>query len=107
MLPPEETLRLRIYLNATSTYRGRPLYEAVVGAARSLRLAGATVVRGIAGFGPAPRAADGRHDDVPVIVEVVDDEGNINTLLDHLEALPLDGLITIERVHLLRRRNTL
>lgn len=53
MILPEEGLLLRIFIGESDTYKGKPLYEAIVLKARELNLAGATVIRGIMGFGAA------------------------------------------------------
>ncbi len=73
---PEEAVMLRIYIGENDHYDGRPLYEEIVLRARSLNLAGATVLRGLLGFGansPHPcRKTPDTLDDLPIVIEIVD-----------------------------------
>ncbi len=111
-LEGEHTL-MRIFLGEsdrceTGPHKGKPLYEAILLTLRERGCAGATVVRAIAGFGPSAKLHTGKvlrlSTDLPVIVEVVDEEGTLQTLLPELEGMMGGGLITMERAHVIRYR---
>jgi PII-like signaling protein len=108
----ERTL-MRIFLGEsdrcpTGPHKGLPLYEAILLTLREKGCAGATVVRAIAGFGPSARLHTGKvlrlSSDLPVIVEIVDDEATLQTILPELDALMGGGLITLERAHVVMYR---
>lgn len=105
---PEEALLLRIHIGESDRADGRPLYEALVLKARELRLAGATVLRGSMGYGASSRLHTARvlrlSEDLPVVVEIVDTEERIAELLPHVEAMVADGLVTLERVRVVKYR---
>ena len=90
-------------------YKGKPLYEALLLALRDEGCAGATVVRGIAGFGASARLHTDRvlrlSTDLPIIVEVVDDEERLRRILPALDALMGGGLITLEKAHVVLYRS--
>lgn len=101
----ERTL-LRIFIGesdraASGPHRGRPLYEALLLLLRERGLAGATVLRGIAGFGASARVHTDRilrlSLDLPVVIEAVDTEEKITALLPELDPLITGGLVTLER----------
>jgi len=83
-----------------------PLYEAIVRKARELHLAGATVLRGSMGFGAASRIHTAKvlrlSEDLPMVVEIIDRIEKIEEVLPHLEEMIDDGLVTLERVQVLR-----
>ena len=103
---PEEGTLLRIFLGESDRLGGRPLYEAIVVKARELHLAGATVLRGHMGFGKRSRLHTAKilrlSEDLPVVVEIVDSEDRIQTLLPWLDAVLGDGLVTLEKARVLR-----
>lgn len=108
----ERTL-MRIFLGEsdrcdTGEHRGRPLYEAVLLTLRERGLAGATVLRGIAGFGASTRLHTDRvlrlSGDLPVVVEVVEREEVIQDALPVLDGLIDGGLITLERARVILYR---
>jgi len=82
---PEEGTLLRIFFGESDKFNRKPLYEAIVIKARELGLAGATVSRGIMGFGADSRMHSAKilrlSGDLPVLVEIVDSEENIQKLL--------------------------
>jgi PII-like signaling protein len=94
--------RLRIYIGEAEHHHGRPLYRAVVEAARSAGLAGATVLRGIEGYGPKHGLQTAHvvdlSPDLPVVVEIVDEAGRIAAFLPTAQAMVDSGLITLEDV---------
>lgn len=107
---PEEGLLLRIFTGETDTYKGKPLYEVIVLKARELNLAGATVIRGIMGFGATSRVHTVKllrlSEDLPVVIEVVDTEEKINEILPFLEESVKEGLITLEKVRVIKYRHS-
>lgn len=104
-LPKEATL-LRIFFGEADQRQGKPLYEAIVLKARELGLAGATVIRCPMGFGQSSRLHTTKilrlSEDLPLIVEIVDSEEKIDGFLPVLDKMMGSGLITIEKVKVLR-----
>ena len=101
---------LRVFIGESDRCADGPLYQAIVRKARELGLAGATVWQGIEGFGARSRIHTATilrlSEDLPIIVEIVDSEENIRTLLPHLDAL-LEaagggGLVTLEKAEVIR-----
>jgi PII-like signaling protein len=103
---PEEACLLRIHLGEDDRYDGRPLYEAIVLEARALHLAGATVLRGSMGFGAESRLHTAKvlalSGDLPIVVEIVDRQEKIDELLERIEPMMGGGLVTLERVRVIR-----
>ena len=106
-LTGERTL-MRIYIGERDKFQGKPLYEALVLRLRERGFAGATVLRGIMGFG----ASAGIHSekvlrlslDLPLIVECVDTEEKIQAVLPELDGMIGGGLITLERANVIMYR---
>ena len=98
-------LLARIYIGESDTWHGRPLYEAIVHLLRDRGLAGATVIRGIEGFGARHHLHTTRilslSTDLPVLIEVVDQEDRIRAVLPEIDGMVADGLVTLERVEVL------
>jgi PII-like signaling protein len=107
---PGEGLLLRIYIGETDTYKGKSLYEVIVLKARELNLAGATVFRGIMGYGAASRIHSIKllrlSEDLPVMIEIVDSEENINKIIPFLDKTVKEGLITMEKVKIITYRHS-
>lgn len=103
----EDAVLLRIFVGERARHEHHPLYEAVVRAARDAGLAGATVLRGMMGYGHTGRIGTAKildlSDDLPVVVEIVDAESRIEAFLPTLEAMIGSGLATLEKVRVLRR----
>jgi PII-like signaling protein len=103
---PEKASLLRIFIGEDDKADGRPLYEAIVLKAREAHLAGATVLRGPLGFGRSSVLHTAKvlrlSQDLPVIVEIVDTEDNINGFLPILKTLTKSCLITLEKVTVIR-----
>ncbi|MHB1253927.1 MAG: DUF190 domain-containing protein [Candidatus Humimicrobiaceae bacterium] len=82
---PESGLLLRILIGEDDAYRGKPLYEQIVLKARQLNLAGATVFRGIMGFGADSLIHTSKilhlSEDIPIVIEIIDTDENINKIL--------------------------
>ena len=102
----EQGLLLRIFIGESDRYHGKPLYEAIVHKAKELELAGATVLRGISGFGARSKLQTTKFlrlsSDLPLIIEIVDSEEYINRLLPFLDEAVADGLITLEKVQVIK-----
>lgn len=105
---PEQGVLLRIFVGESDTYRGKPLYEQIVLKARELNLAGATVSRGIMGFGADSRMHTAKllrlSQDLPVIIELVDSGENLDKLTPFLDEAVKEGLITREKVKVIKYR---
>jgi uncharacterized protein len=99
---------LRIFIGEADQWHGRPLYEAIVETVRKEGLAGATVVRGIEGFGANSRLHTSRilrlSEDLPVVIEIVDTEANIDRILPLLDDMVTEGMVTVERVRVIAYR---
>jgi PII-like signaling protein len=106
---PDEAKLLRVFIGETDKYKGKPLYEAIVLKAREMNLAGATVFRGIMGYGAESRIHSIKllrlSEDLPVMIEVVDTEEKINELLPFLDETVKEGLITMEKVKIIKYRH--
>lgn len=100
-LPQDGTL-LRVFIGEADKCEGKPLYEWIVLKARERGLAGATVLRGIMGFGANTRQIhsfrfDTLSEDQPMIVEIVDTSEKLNEFLELIEPRIKAGLVTIEK----------
>ena len=100
---------LRVFIGESDQYDGIALYEAIVIEAKRQGLAGATVLRGIMGFGATSRIHTAKilrlSEDLPVVVEIVDTEENLNKIRPFLDETVTEGLITIEDVKVLKYRH--
>ena len=107
-LEGEGTL-LRVFVGEADRWQGMPLYEAIVRRARQVGLAGATVLRGVEGFGAHSRLHTARllrlSEDLPILVEIVDRREKIEGFLPELDEMVGDGLVTLERVQVLWYRS--
>jgi len=103
-------LLVRLYLGEADHIDGKPAYQAIVAFLRERGVAGATVLRGIEGFGANAHLHTARllrlSEDLPILIEAVDEEARIREILPQLDAMVGDGLITIERVEVLAYRGT-
>jgi len=103
-------LLVRIYIGEADHRDGRPLYQAVIAFLRDRGIAGATVFRGIEGFGANARLHTTRllrlSEDLPILIEVVDAEASIRAILPDLDAMIGDGMITLEKVEVVAYRGT-
>jgi uncharacterized protein len=102
----EKAVRLKIYLGESDRFEGKPAYQAVVQLMREQGIWGATVTRGIYGFGKRSllhsASALRLSEDLPLIVEVVEAEDKILPLVPQLSKMVRGGLITVEEVKVLR-----
>jgi PII-like signaling protein len=104
MTLPSEGSLLRIFIGESDRHAGMLLYEWIVRTAREQGLAGATVLRGIEGFGAQSRVRTAKilelSTDLPIVVEIVDTAEKIDAFLPVIESKISDGLATVERVHI-------
>ncbi len=103
---PKEAVLLRIFFGEADRHDGKPLHEAIVMKAREAQMAGATVLRGPMGFGHSSRLHTAKilrlSEDLPLVIEIVDSEEKINSFLPVLDGMMGSGLVTIEKVKVLR-----
>lgn len=104
MILPEEGHLLRIFIGESDKHEGRPLYEWIVQRAREQGLAGATVLRGLAGFGAHSRIHTAKvlrlSLDLPIVIEIVDTREKIEAFLPIIDDAIPEGLATLEKVRI-------
>lgn len=104
MLRATEGLLLRIFIGESDKHEGKPLYEWIVREARQRGLAGATVLRGIEGFGAHSRVHTVKilrlSEDLPIIIEIVDEAAKIEQFFTVIDHAVTEGLATVERVQI-------
>lgn len=107
---PEDALLLRVFIGESDRHQGKPLYEQIVLKARELNLAGATVLRGVMGFGANSRLHTAKllelSIDLPMVIEVVDTEENINKLMPFIDETFTEGLVTLEKMRVIKYRHS-
>jgi PII-like signaling protein len=105
---PEDAVLLRIFIGESNRWEHKPLYEAIVLAARERHLGGATVLRGPMGYGKTSRLHTAKilnlSTDLPLVIEIVDSEAAINAFLPELDRMISGGLVTMEKVKVLHYR---
>jgi len=103
-----EGLLLRIFIGESDTWHGKPLYQAIVERVRAAGMAGATVLRGLEGFGAHSRIHTSRilrlSEDLPVLIEIVDQAARVEEIIPVLDEMIGEGLMTLERVHIVTYR---
>ncbi|HEY9682407.1 MAG TPA: DUF190 domain-containing protein [Oculatellaceae cyanobacterium] len=103
MLPENGSL-LRIYVGESEKHDGVPLYQWIVRQARDHKLAGATVMRAVEGYGAHSKIHTVKlldlSTDLPMVVEMVDEPEKIEAFLEYISAIVPEGLATVEKVHL-------
>jgi len=109
MEAPGQGLLLRIFIGDSDTWHGKSLHLALVEEAKRQGLAGATVLRGMEGFGAHSRIHTTRlmdiSQDLPIVVEIVDDEAKIMAFLPVVDSMVQEGLVTWERVNVVMYRH--
>jgi len=99
---------MRVFIGESDKYHGKPLYEVLLERFRKKGLAGATVLRGVAGFGASSKMHTDKvlrlSLDLPMIIEVVETEEAIQAILPDLDELIGGGLITLERANVILYR---
>ncbi len=102
---PEDGSLLRIFIGESDRYGHHPLYEAIVLKAREKGLAGATVLRGVMGFGKHSILHTAKilrlSEDLPMVIEIVDAAEKVENFLPVLDEMIKDGLVTLEPVRVL------
>lgn len=105
---PEDAELLRVFIGESDRYDGKPLYEAIVEEARRRGLAGATVLRGVSGFGVHSRLHTSKvlrlSEDLPMVVEIVDRKDRIEAFLPVLDTMVKEGMITLEDIRVIAYR---
>jgi len=101
---------LRVLIGESDHWHGKPLFEAIVGTAREAGMAGATVLRGLEGFGADSRMHTARvlrlSQDLPIVVEIVDKPERIDAFLPVLDEMVTEGMVTIQDVHIVAYRHS-
>jgi len=101
----EEGCLLRIFIGERDKYEHRPLYEWIVKKAHEYGLAGATVLRGMMGYGANSRIKSSKilrlSEDLPIVVELVDTEENLKQFLSNIDHAIKEGLATYEKANIL------
>ena len=101
----EKKVLLRVYLSEGDHLHGKPVYEEIVKKARELKLAGATVLRGLMGFGAQSHLHSAKilrlAEELPVVIEIVDTEERLRLLFPFLEEHAGQALATLEEVRVL------
>ena len=96
-------VKLRIYIGEEDTWKGENLYAAIVQKAKEMKLAGATVFRGIMGFGANSHIHSTKilrlSEDLPVLIEIIDTEENIEKFMPFIEEVVKQGMVTQEKIN--------
>ena len=107
---PHDSVLLRIFIGESDRHEHRPLHEAIVLKARELHLAGATVLRGAMGFGKSSRIHTTKilrlSVDLPLVIEIVDSQQNIDAFLPVLDQMMGGGMVTLENVRVIQYRGS-
>ena len=104
MQPAQTAEILRIHISETDRHEGKPLYEAIVAKCRELNIAGATVFRGVEGYGETAEMHRSHlvHSDRPIIVTVIDSAENIRRLIPVVAEIMDTGLMATSPVQVIR-----
>lgn len=99
---PSDAQLVRVYIGESDKSGHRPLYEVIVTEARKRGMAGATVLRGMMGFGKNSRMHTTKilrlSEDLPLVIEIVDSRERVQEFLPDLNALVSNGLVTVENI---------
>ena len=105
----EEGQLLRIFIGEADRWHGKPLYEAIILKAREMGIAGATMLRGMMGYGANSRIHTAKilrlSEDLPVVVEIIDNAEKIERLLPVIDEMVQEGLVTLEKVRVIHYRH--
>ena len=105
----EEGQLLRIFIGESDRWQKRPLYEAIILKAREMGIAGATMLRGLMGYGATSRIHTAKilrlSEDLPVVIEIVDSPEKIAAFLPAVEEMVQEGLVTLETVRVIQYRS--
>ena len=101
-----EARMLRIHFGEDDKWQGKPLQEAILAKCKELGIAGATVYRGIEGYGTSTRIRHANHwtfsKDAPIMCSIIDTEEQIGRLIPHLDKMVQEGLMAVSRVEVIR-----
>lgn len=101
-----EQVLMRIFIGEADKHGKQPLYQALLELLRREKFAGATVLRGIAGFGAKSHLHSAHllrlSQDLPIVVEVVESQQNIDRVMPQIDDIVAEGLITMEKVQVIR-----
>src|SRR5436305_8395033 len=107
---PENGQLLRIFIGESDHWHGKPLYEALILKAREQGMAGATMLRGLMGYGATSRIHTAKllrlSEDLPVVVEIVDSEEKISAFLPVIDEMVQEGLVTLEAIKVIQYRSS-
>jgi uncharacterized protein len=107
---PQEAELLRVFIGESDKWHGRPLYEVIVEEARKRNMAGATVLKGVLGFGADSRIHSAKilrlSEDLPLVIELVDKPERIAEFLPQLDTMIDEGLVTLEKVRVIAYRHS-
>jgi PII-like signaling protein len=107
---PTDGQLLRIFIGEADRWHGKPLYEAIILRAREMGVAGATMLRGMMGYGAASRIHTAKilrlSEDLPIVVEIVDSKDKIESLLPMIDEMVQEGLVTLENVRVFKYRHS-
>ena len=105
---PSEAELLRIFIGEADKFEGKPLYEVIANLAHRKGMAGATVIRGLMGFGAHSSMHTAKilrlSEDLPIIIEIVDEPEKIKALLPELDKMITEGLVTLEKIRVITYR---
>ncbi|MBI4397370.1 MAG: DUF190 domain-containing protein [Elusimicrobia bacterium] len=105
---PTDGKLLRIFIGEQDKWHGQPLHEAIVLLAKEEGMAGATAIKGFMGFGAKSHMHTAKilrlSEDLPIVIELVDSEEKIMRFLPHLDEMVKEGLITLEKAHVIMYR---
>jgi len=106
MKTPQTGTLLRIFIGSSDEWHGKPLFEALVLRAREMHIAGASVLRGVIGYGKHSRIhaahLESLSTDLPIVVEIVDTEETIRAFLPIVDEMVDEGLVTMEKVNVIK-----
>jgi hypothetical protein len=98
-----EAKMVRIHLSESDKWHDRPVYEAILAKCLELGIAGVTIYRGLEGFGASARVHHARSwpfsKDAPIMVSVIDTSSQVESLMPHLDAMVVEGIVAISDVH--------
>ena len=107
---PEQGYLLRVFIGESDKAGHRPLYEEIVLKAREAGLAGATVLRGVMGFGKNSILHTAKilrlSEDLPMIIEIVDSFEKVEAFVPTLDEMIKDGLVTIEKIRVIHYKSS-
>jgi uncharacterized protein len=105
----EDGQLLRVFIGESDRWKGEPLYEAIILKAREMGLAGATMLRGLMGYGANSRIHTAKilrlPEDLPIVIEIVDSAEKIDALLPVIDEMVQEGLVTLEKVRVILYRH--